>query len=58
VTYPGATTTTEQLLDHCRTHLTRVKVPADIQIVEALPKNPVGKIDKPGLRAGLVPAAP
>ncbi|TXL60695.1 class I adenylate-forming enzyme family protein [Aeromicrobium terrae] len=57
VTYPGATTTTEQLLDHCRTHLTRVKVPADIQIVEALPKNPVGKIDKPGLRAGLTPVS-
>lgn len=51
VTYPDATVRSEDLLDHCRTHLTRVKVPSAVHITAALPKNPVGKIDKPALRA-------
>ena len=38
------------LLAYCRAHLTRVKVPVSITIVDALPKNPVGKIDQPTLR--------
>jgi long-chain acyl-CoA synthetase len=53
VLYPGSSVTTDELLQHCRTHLMRVKVPVDITIVDALPKNPVGKIDKPALRRGL-----
>jgi acyl-CoA synthetase (AMP-forming)/AMP-acid ligase II len=51
--YPGSDLTEEQLLAHCRHHLTRVKVPERIDIVDALPKNPVGKIDKPTLRRSL-----
>ena len=51
--YPDARLTEEQLLDHCRRHLTRVKVPERIHVVGALPKNPVGKIDKPTLRRSL-----
>jgi acyl-CoA synthetase (AMP-forming)/AMP-acid ligase II len=51
--YPGSVVTPEQLIEHCRHHLTRVKVPESIHIVEGLPKNPVGKIDKPALRAKL-----
>jgi acyl-CoA synthetase (AMP-forming)/AMP-acid ligase II len=51
--YPDSDVTAEQLIDHCRRHLTRVKVPETIHLVESLPKNPVGKIDKPGLRARL-----
>jgi long-chain acyl-CoA synthetase len=51
--YPGSDLTEEQLLDHCRRHLTGVKVPERIDIVGALPKNPVGKIDKPTLRRSL-----
>ena len=51
--YPGSDLTEDQLLAHCRRHLTRVKVPERIDIVEALPKNPVGKIDKPSLRRSL-----
>jgi long-chain acyl-CoA synthetase len=51
--YPGSKVTEEQLHEHCRRHLTRVKVPERIEIVEALPKNPVGKIDKPTLRRSL-----
>ena len=51
--YPGATLTEEDLLEHCRVHLTRVKVPLGISIIDALPRNPVGKIDKPTLRRSL-----
>ncbi|MCW2763762.1 MAG: hypothetical protein JWR85_3963 [Marmoricola sp.] len=53
--YPGSTLSEEELLDHCRRHLTRVKVPETIHIVSGLPKNPVGKIDKPALRRSLQP---
>jgi acyl-CoA synthetase (AMP-forming)/AMP-acid ligase II len=55
VAYPDADVTAQRLLDHCRALLTRVKVPADFVILDALPKNPVGKIDKPGLRKQLQP---
>ncbi|NIJ12576.1 acyl-CoA synthetase (AMP-forming)/AMP-acid ligase II [Saccharomonospora amisosensis] len=51
--YPGSTITEDQLLDHCRRHLTRAKLPERVYIVDALPKNPVGKIDKPALRRNL-----
>ncbi|CCG03158.1 class I adenylate-forming enzyme family protein [Blastococcus saxobsidens] len=53
--YPGATLSEDELLEHCRRHLTRVKVPEAISVVPALPKNPVGKIDKPALRRSLQP---
>ncbi|GHE93627.1 long-chain-fatty-acid--CoA ligase [Amycolatopsis deserti] len=53
VRYPGATATAEELLEHCRRDLTKVKLPARISIVDALPRNPVGKIDKPALRSAL-----
>lgn len=53
VLYPDAATTAEDLLEHCRRHLMRAKVPERIDILEALPKNPVGKIDKPSLRRTL-----
>jgi long-chain acyl-CoA synthetase len=48
--YPGAQVTAEELLEHCRKQLARVKLPTRITIVDVLPKNPVGKIDKPALR--------
>ena len=53
VVYPDSELTEEDLLEHCRCHLTRVKVPERIHVVDALPKNPVGKIDKPTLRRSL-----
>jgi long-chain acyl-CoA synthetase len=53
--YPGAHVTEDTLLAHCRQHLARVKVPVSVTVVEALPRNPVGKIDKPALRRSLVP---
>lgn len=53
--YPDSPVTETELLEHCRIHLTRVKVPVSITIVDAIPKNPVGKIDKPTLRRSLQP---
>lgn len=53
--YPGAVISDEDLLAHCRRHLTRVKVPERIEILDGLPKNPVGKTDKPALRRSLQP---
>jgi long-chain acyl-CoA synthetase len=54
--YPGATATAEELLEHCRGSLARIKLPARIDIVDALPRNAVGKIDKPALRRTPEPA--
>ncbi|ATY14495.1 AMP-dependent synthetase [Amycolatopsis sp. AA4] len=54
--YPAAVASEAELLEHCRAWLTRVKVPVRIDIVPALPRNPVGKIDKPALRRELAAA--
>ncbi len=51
VTYPDTAVTAGELLALCRGNLTKIKIPVAINIVPALPKNPVGKIDKPALRA-------
>ncbi|MFG2881732.1 class I adenylate-forming enzyme family protein [Streptomyces sp. NPDC048297] len=51
--YPGARVTAGELVAHCRERLAKIKVPARLTIVDALPKNPVGKIDKPALRREL-----
>lgn len=48
---PGAAVTPEGLVEHCRGSLSRVKVPVSVVVIETLPKNPVGKIDKPRLRS-------
>lgn len=37
------------MVAHCRTHLTPEKRPQHYRFVEALPRNPSGKIDKPAL---------
>jgi long-chain acyl-CoA synthetase len=54
--YPDQELDAEDILELCRTHLTKIKVPTAITLVAELPKNPVGKPDKPGMRA-LVAAA-
>ncbi|HEU0041085.1 MAG TPA: AMP-binding protein, partial [Jiangellaceae bacterium] len=41
------------VLDHCRAHLARYKVPQQVEIIDALPRNATGKIQKHVLRAGL-----
>jgi acyl-CoA synthetase (AMP-forming)/AMP-acid ligase II len=47
----GASATATDLLDHSRARLARYKVPVEIVLVDRLPRNPVGKTDKPALRA-------
>jgi long-chain acyl-CoA synthetase len=56
VSYPGAAVTVEELLERCRRNLTKIKIPVAIHLVDQLPKNAVGKIDKPALRASLTAA--
>ena len=53
VAQPGAEVSGAELLAHCAEGLMKIKVPADVEIVAALPRNPVGKIDKPELRRRL-----
>jgi acyl-CoA synthetase (AMP-forming)/AMP-acid ligase II len=48
--YPDAALDVESLAAHCRVVLSKVKVPEAITLVDELPKNPVGKPDKPALR--------
>ena len=43
--------TVEELLEHARAHLSKYKVPVELTLLESLPKNSVGKIDKPKLRS-------
>ena len=52
--YPDATVG-EELLDHLSSRLTRSKLPVSVTVVDDLPCNPVGKIDKPTLQSGPVP---
>ncbi|WP_217240480.1 class I adenylate-forming enzyme family protein [Streptomyces sp. AC555_RSS877] len=50
VLLPGATVTADELVEHCRGSLARIKVPVAVTVTDALPRNPVGKIDKRRLR--------
>lgn len=52
---PGSATTADDLIEHCRVGLTKIKVPARIEIVDDLPRNPVGKVDKPRMRREAAP---
>ena len=47
---PDATATSDELVEHCRVHLARFKVPKDIRFLDALPRNPSGKVLKRELR--------
>ncbi len=51
VAKPGAGVTPDDLMAHCRKNLARYKLPAVIEVVEALPKTTVGKIDRKAMRA-------
>ncbi|RCW41020.1 acyl-CoA synthetase (AMP-forming)/AMP-acid ligase II [Halopolyspora algeriensis] len=51
--YPDSSLTADDVLEHCRLQLMRAKVPEHIEILEDLPKNSVGKVDKPALRSRL-----
>ena len=42
------------VIEHCLKHLAKFKVPADIAIVDALPRNATGKVLKRELRTQFV----
>lgn len=50
VLQPGATATADELLEHCRRHLAKFKVPKDVLFTAVLPRNPSGKVLKRELR--------
>ena len=47
---PEAEVTVEELQAHCAERLAKYKRPVRIERLDELPKNPIGKIDKPTLR--------
>ncbi len=51
---PGASATEAELRKHCRTNLSRYKVPAAIEIRDELPKTMIGKVLRKDLRAELL----
>jgi acyl-CoA synthetase (AMP-forming)/AMP-acid ligase II len=46
----GAEVTADELLEHCRARLARYKVPKEVTFLDALPRNPSGKVLKRELR--------
>jgi len=48
--HPGQSVTEEDLIAFCREHLARFKCPRSVDVLEALPRNPTGKILKRDLR--------
>jgi acyl-CoA synthetase (AMP-forming)/AMP-acid ligase II len=48
---PERSATVEELVEHCRGQLARFKVPKDVTFLEALPRNPSGKVLKRDLRS-------
>jgi acyl-CoA synthetase (AMP-forming)/AMP-acid ligase II len=46
----AAMTTPEELLEHCRQNLARFKIPKEVMLIDALPRNPSGKVLKRELR--------
>ena len=55
-THPDTTLSVESIDAHLRGQLSKYKLPVQITVLETLPKNPVGKIDKPALRRLLAEA--
>ncbi len=49
----GASPTPEELIEHCRAQLAKFKVPKAVAFIDALPRNPSGKILKRNLRTEL-----
>lgn len=47
---PDATATAEDLIGHCAATLAKFKVPKDVTFIDALPRNPSGKVLKRELR--------
>ena len=47
---PGASATADELIEHCRGQLAKFKVPKAVTFIDALPRNPSGKVLKRELR--------
>ena len=56
--HTGAGVSADDIAAHLRVSLSKYKLPVSITMLDELPKNPVGKIDKPSLRKTLTAAAP
>ena len=56
VTAPGAALSTQELDAHLRPLLAAYKIPRDVVIIEALPRNASGKVQKRDLKAEYVAA--
>ena len=52
VLQPNTAATADELVEHCRGQLARFKVPKEISFLDALPRNPSGKVLKRELRDG------
>jgi acyl-CoA synthetase (AMP-forming)/AMP-acid ligase II len=48
----GGVASAEELLDRCRAQLAKFKVPKAVTFIDALPRNPSGKVLKRELRSG------
>jgi acyl-CoA synthetase (AMP-forming)/AMP-acid ligase II len=48
---PAATATPESLVEHCRQHLARFKIPKQVVLIDVMPRNPSGKVLKRELRS-------
>ena len=51
VTLPGAELDEKAVIDHTREHLANFKTPRSVEFLDALPRNPGGKVVKPLLRS-------
>jgi fatty-acyl-CoA synthase len=47
----GANPSPDELIEHCRSRLAKFKVPKDVSFIDALPRNPSGKVLKRELRS-------
>jgi long-chain acyl-CoA synthetase len=56
--HPGAELTSEQLVEWARERIGGYKYPREIEIIDAVPLTPVGKVDRKVLRAKLTAAQP
>jgi long-chain acyl-CoA synthetase len=50
VKVPGTNVTAEELIAHCQSNLAKYKCPRRIEFLDAMPKNPIGKVQKKELR--------
>jgi long-chain acyl-CoA synthetase len=55
--HAGANLNTERIREHLTASLSKYKLPVEITVLPELPKNAVGKIDKPSLRKALATAS-